>query len=416
MVATLARIFGVEHLDAIEDAVQDALVQALKRWPFEGEPANPSAWLTQVAKNRLLDRLRRGQRWERKRDELERLVAQSEEIPASGDARFSEELRDDTLGAIFACCHPAIPGPSRVALTLRVVGGFSLAEIARAFLAREDAVSQRVLRARNRLKELGAPVELPPPEELPHRLDSALEVLYLMFNEGYSALAGDDLVRTDLCHEAIRLAELLAEHPRVRTPPVHALAALLLFHASRLSARSDAAQELLLLDEQDRSLWDRGMIRRGLEHFGHSARGDELTQYHLEAEIASCHALAPTLADTDWARVVASYDTLLSRHPSPVVALNRAIGVAYLEGPASGLQEIEALRQDRLLQGYHPLHTARGEILRRLGRHAEAAAAYRKALGLTSSEPVRRFVARRLAEVESAGQLSPGAEGEGEAS
>lgn len=404
MVATLGRIFGFEHLDAIEDAVQDALVQALKRWPFEGEPANPSAWLTQVAKNRLLDRLRRGQRWERRRGELERLVAQCTEVPVGGDdARFSQELRDDTLRAIFACCHPAIPGPGRVALTLRVVGGFSLAEIARAFLAREDAVSQRVLRAKQRLKKEGAPMELPPPEELPQRLDSALEVLYLMFNEGYSALAGDDLVRTDLCHEAIRLAELLAEHPQVGTPPVHALAALLLFHASRLPARSDAARELLLLDEQDRLLWDGGMIRRGLEHFRLSARGDELSQYHLEAEIASCHALAPSLADTDWARVVACYDTLLSRRPSPVVALNRAIGVAHLQGPAAGLQEIEALGQLRLLQGYHPLHTARGELLRRLGRHLEAATAYREAMSLTSSEPVRRFVARRLAEVEGAG-------------
>ena len=309
MVATLARIFGFEHLDAIEDAVQDALVQALKRWPFEGEPANPSAWLTQVAKNRLLDRLRRGQRWQRRREELERIVtmAASSEVPAGEDALFSDELRDDTLRAIFACCHPAMPGPGRVALTLRVVGGFSLAEIARAFLSREDAISQRVLRAKQRLKRLDVRMELPPPEELPERLDSALEVLYLIFNEGYSALAGGDLVRTDLCHEAIRLAELLADHPRVGTPPVHALAALLLFHASRLPARSDATRELLLLDEQDRSLWDEGMIRRGLEHFRQSARGDELTQYHREAEIASCHALAGSLAATDWAKVVACY-------------------------------------------------------------------------------------------------------------
>ena len=402
MVATLGRIFGFEHLDAIEDAVQDALVQALKRWPFEGEPDNPGAWLTQVAKNRLLDRLRRGQRWERRRAELERIViaAASSEVPGGDDALFSDELRDDTLRAIFACCHPAIPGPGRVALTLRVVGGFSLPEIARAFLAREDAISQRVLRAKQRLKRLGVRMELPPPEELPERLDSALEVLYLIFNEGYSALAGDDLVRTDLCHEAIRLAELLAEHPRVGTPPVHALAALLLFHTSRLPARSDATRELLLLDEQDRSLWDAGMIRRGLEHFRRSAQGDELTQYHLEAEIASCHALADSLAATDWERVVACYDSLLSRRPSPVVALNRAIGVAHLQGPAAGLAEIESLRQVRVLRGYHPLHTARGEFLRRLGRHREAAEAFREAMSLTSSEPVRRFVARRIAEVE----------------
>jgi len=396
MVATLTRIFGFEHLDAIQEAVQDAFVQALRRWPFEGTPHNPSAWLIQVAKNRLLDRLRRSQRWERKRGEIEQALGASTAGLGSGQPGFADELRDDTLGMIFACCHPGLPRPGQVALTLRVVGGFSLSEIARAFLAREEAIAQRLRRARQRLRELGVRPGMPPPEELGPRLDAALAVPYLMFNEGYSALSGDELVRADLCHEAIRLVELLAAHPRVGAPRVHALAALLLFQASRLPARCGADQELLLLEDQDRTRWDRRLIARGLEHFRRSAGGTELSAYHLEAEIASCHALAPSPGETDWGRVLSAYDALLERQPSPVVALNRAIAVAHLRGPEAGLEEIEELRHVRVLRHYHPLHATRGELLRRVGRHREAVDAFREAQALTSSEPVRRFLARRI--------------------
>lgn len=413
MVATLTRIFGFEHLDAIQEAVQDAFVQALRLWPFEGTPRNPSAWLTQVARNRLLDRLRRTQRWERKRGELEHALGVS--TAALGDEKpaFADELRDDTLRMIFACCHPGLSPPGQVALTLRVVGGFNLSEIARAFLAREDAIAQRLRRARQRLRELEVRLEMPPPEELPRRVDSALEVPYLMFNEGYSALAGDELVRADLCHEAIRLVELLAAHPGVGTPRVHALAALLLFQASRLPARSGPDRELLLLEDQDRSLWDRRSIARGLEHFRRSAGGDALSTYHLEAEIASCHALAASHDETEWDRIVATYDALLERQPSPVVALNRAVALAHLRGPGVALGEIDRLRHARVLRHYHPLHASRGELLRRLGRHGEAADAFREALALTSSEPVRRFLARRIGDAQRDGSATPGVPGKG---
>ena len=399
MVATLARIFGLEHLDAVEDAVQDALVQALKRWSFTGMPDNPAAWLMRVARNKMLDRLRRAGTWREKREWLERGVAGSDEA-AGHETWFAGELADDQLRMIFACCHPAVARRDQVALVLKTVGGFGVAEIARAFLAREPAIAQRLVRAKRRLREGGARLEVPPPAELGARLEAVLEAIYLMFNEGYGAHAGSDLVRTDLCHEAIRLVGLLAEHPTTAAPRVHALAALLCFQASRLPERVDAAGELLLLADQDRTRWDRRLIAAGVGHLGRSAAGGELSIYHLEAEIASCHALAPSWAATDWRRILTAYDDLLARRSSPVVALNRAVALAELKGAEAALEALEPLAEEKSLEGYYPYWSVRGELLRRAGRSEEARAAFRRALDLESSAPVKRLLMRRANQTE----------------
>jgi RNA polymerase sigma factor (sigma-70 family) len=390
MIATLTRIFGIKRLDQVEDAVQDAMARALKLWPYQGAPDNPTAWLIQVAKNRVLDQLRRDSRLTETTDEVE--------IPIGGeaDATFAGEIRDDQLRMIFTCCHPLIPEDGQIALTLKTVGGFSVSEIARAFLAREPSVTKTITRAKQRLREFDIKLEMPAPDKLPARLESALKIIYLMFNEGYSALEGEELVRTDLCHEAIRLCELLAGHPVTGAPKVHALGALLLFQGARLAARCDAAGELLLLSEQDRSLWDRAMIGRGLRHLRKSAGGDEISDYHLEAEIAACHALAQSFKDTDWPRVLDCYEELLNRKPSPVVALNRIVAIAKVDGVEAGLAELNKLSENRTLRNYYPFYAARGELLREAGNKSEAIDSYQKALGLTSSEPVRRFLMKRI--------------------
>jgi RNA polymerase sigma-70 factor (ECF subfamily) len=392
MIATLTRIFGIERLDLVEDAVQDALVQALRLWSYRGAPDNPSAWLIQVAKNRMLDHLRRDSRLTETTDEIGIPVAEE------SDAAFAGEIRDDQLRMIFTCCHPLIPQDGQIALTLKTVGGFSVSEIARAFLAGEPAIAKTLTRAKQRLREFEIKLEMPQPDRLPSRLESVLKVIYLMFNEGYSALEGEELVRTDLCHEAIRLCELLAEHPVTGAPKVHALAALLMFQGARLNARCDAAGEMLLLSEQDRSLWDRAMIKRGLLRLRKSATGDEVSDYHLEAEIASRHALAESFEATDWPRALDCYEELLNRKPSPIVALNRIVALAKVHGVEAGLIELEKIAEDRTLRSYYPFYATRGELLREAGRASEATKAYQRALGLTSSEPIRRFLKKRISD------------------
>ena len=397
MVATLARIFGLRHLDAVEDSVQDALVQALKRWPFSGMPERPEAWLMRVARNRMVDRLRRGGVWEEKRQRLGQDAAQADGGSDAHAAWFVGELADDQLRMIFACCHPAIPRAGQLALTLKTVGGFSVAEIGRAFLTRETTIAQRLVRAKQRLRDRGVRLEVPAPAELPERLDAVLEAIYLMFNEGYGAAAGSELVRTDLCFEAIRLLELLAAHSGTGLPRTHALAALACFQASRLDQRVDAAGEILLLSEQDRSRWDRRLIAAGVEHLRRSAHGKEVSTYHLEAEIASCHTLAPSWSATDWHRILRAYDELLGRVSSPVAAVNRAVALAEVEGPEAALTALEPLAKMRGLEDYCPYWTTRGEMLRRAGRYDEANDAFRHAQGLETSAPVHGFLMRRLA-------------------
>jgi RNA polymerase sigma-70 factor, ECF subfamily len=391
LVAGLGRRLGAAHLDLAEDAVQDALVLALRQWPFAGVPENPAAWLARTARHRALDRLRRRAGFAKAADRLADLVPRVAAVPEP------DEQLDDQLAMIFACCHPTLPPEGRVALTLKVVCGFSTAEIARAFLADETAIAQRIVRAKGRLGESGAAIVVPPPAELAGRLDSILQVLYLLFNEGYAAHQGDDLVRHDLCAEALRLAMILTDRPDSALPAAHALVALLCFHSSRLPARVDGTGELLRLADQDRRLWDRRFLFAGMRHLERAAAGDEMTPYHIEAEIAALHAQAESDAATDWAQILWLYDRLMDCRPSPVVALNRAVAVARVHGPAPGLAELADLNSR--LDGYYLLHAVRADLSRQLGRTDDAIAAYRLALVCPCSEPERRFMHTRIAEL-----------------
>jgi len=399
MVSVLSRIFGLEKLDLIEDAVQDALVTALRKWPFTGMPDNPRAWLIEVSKNRILDRLRRDKKFQSTEDEIESAENLLQDLGRSESVYFSSEISDDQVQMIFACCHPIIPPDSQVALTLKVVSGFSVSEIARAFLAKDEAIAKMITRAKTKLRSERIRLEMPPPGELRVRLDSVLKVLYLIFNEGYSASEGAELIRKDLCFEAIRLAEFLASHPVTASPKVHALTALFLFQGARLSSRCDHNGELLLLSEQDHSLWDVRILRRGLEHFRRSAAGDELTDYHLEAEIASLYALTPDYASTDWKQIVACYEILQSRKFSPVVELNRIIALGQIDGAAKALEELSVLSAEPTMSSFNLYYLTRAHFLSETGRKAEARIAYETAAKLTRNTSVARFIEKRLTEL-----------------
>lgn len=389
MVAVLVRIFGIEKIDQIEDAVQDALIVAMKKWPFGGVPANPTAWLIQTAKNRMIDRLRRSSR---DRDIDESHPAKTPDDPI----RFASELEEDQLQMIFACCHSSIPADSQVALTLKTVSGFSIAEIARAYLANSEAVAKMITRAKAKLRDGNIRLELPAGSDLNERLDTVLRVLYLMFNEGYSASGGDELLRNDLCYEAIRLVRIIAHHPITDMPKVHAAAALFMFQATRIPARTDKDGSLQMLLEQDRSKWDVEMLSAGLEHFGLSAKGDEISTYHLEAEIASLHALSPNYDATDWPRMLEAYDKLLERRFSPIVALNRAVVVGELNGPQAALDELSSLAEHYLMTSFNLYHSTRAYFMARLGRIDQSIESYRRALKLTRNEALRRFFSNKI--------------------
>lgn len=392
MVATLARVFGAEHLSLAEEVVQEALVTALQQWSWHGVPDDPAAWLFRVARNRALDQLRRRKRFREREPEL---AAALSEHAAADEPAFAHELRDDSLRMMLMCCHPAIPEESRIALTLKTVGGFSVDEIARALLAQNAAVAQRIVRAKRLIRDEGIALEMPSREELPARLESLQKVLYLIFTEGYSAHAGEELIRTDLCEEAIRLAREVAEHPVATSPAAHALLALMLLQAARLPARVDATGELATLMEQDRLLWDRARIAEGLRHLDASASGPRLTRYHVEAAIAAEHAVAPSFEETDWPAIIALYDDLLQIEPSPVVALNRAIAVAMAEGPAAGIAAAHPLAPS--LPSYLPLAATLGELHLRSGDRA-AARHFARALELPCTMTEKRFLLRKLGE------------------
>ena len=394
LTATLTRILGIDQLDLVEDVVQDAFLQALRLWPSRGVPVNAGAWVLRVAKNRAIDVLRRQGRWLGKREELERSILPE---PAHGERQrvfFSDEVEDDELRMIFAMCHPAIPRDAQIALALKTVGGFGVNEIARAFLTSKSAIAQRLVRAKRTLRENQIPLDMPTKASLPARLTAVLEVLYLMFNEGHSAASGEELVRAELCDEAIRLAALLAAHPTVGEPRVDALAALFLFQAAHIPART-VAGKLVPLEKQDRSLWDRRVIRRALTYHQRSARGESVTSYHLQAEIASFHTLAPSYERTDWPRILACYDALLELDPSPVIALNRIVALAEVKGPAVGLETLESLRQEPSLDSYYHVFAIEAELLARLGRPREAHRAASTAVSLVQSQPVRHHLERR---------------------
>lgn len=405
IVATLTRILGPRNIALAEEVAQDALVKALQTWPHEGVPENPSAWLIQVAKRGALDVLRR-ERWLADRADTVAAWIRTQtapDIPCTGLAGEPVLPEDDRLAMMLLACHPVLTREARVALTLKTVCGLGVGEIARALLSREDAVAQRLVRAKRQLRDADVRFDLEP-SEYAARVESVLDVLYLLFNEGYGAHAGDNLFRAELCSEAIRLASLIAADASFATTAVHALLALMLLQAARLPARIGAADHLQRLAEQDRSLWDRSLIDRGLRSLDRAAAGDTLTAFHLEAGIAACHAVAPRYDDTDWARIVDLYDTLVVLKPTPIVALNRAIALSRLHGPRAGIAAIETIADDPLLARYYLLPATLGELASESGDLVRAAEHFRAALACECTGPERRFLQRRLEEVERGGR------------
>lgn len=397
MVSVLTGIFGLDRLQMAEDVVQEALVRALQTWPYDGVPENPAAWLMQTARHRALDLVRREKNFHAKQAAVIATIEQRLSEPADDEApRFDDEIRDGRLRLIFACCHPVLPRESQTALALKTLCGFSPGEIARAFLSTEAAVTKRLTRARQTIQEAGIAFEIPSGEELGARLEAVRQVVYLLFNEGYKASSGEHLVRADLCVEAIRLTTHLAEHPATNRPATHALLALMLFNAARLAGRTDDSGNLLRLAEQDRSTWDHRLIARGMERMRLAATGDELSEYHLQAGIAACHCAAPDDASTNWPMILAQYDQWRKISDSPLVALNRAVALAKVAGPAAGIEAVEAIPGRRTLDSYYLTHAVLGEFEAQLGRLPAAAIHFRRALALTELKSERAFLERRL--------------------
>ena len=396
MVAILTRIFGIEHLPLAEDVVQEALARALQTWPFYGIPNNPSAWIMRASRNLALDFVRREKVF---RDKEPQLVLQAEEKPAvSPDAAIftEQEIADDRLRMMFVCCDPIIPSEAQVALALRTLCGFSVAEISRAFLTTEAAIAKRLTRAKQKIREEHISFEIPVGEELTLRLDGVLQTLYLLFNEGYKASSGQKLVREELCQEALRLTALLAEHPAGNQPRTHALLALMLLNAARLPTRTDENGNMLRLKEQNRSQWDQAIISRGMHHLSQSAGGDEITEFHVQAGIAACHCTAKDYESTDWAQILSLYDRLMEFDDSPVVALNRAVAVANVHGPQAGVDAVAAIRHRKELDSYYLLYAVLGEFEAQLDDPLAAAGYFRKSLQLAQTESEQDFLSKRF--------------------
>src|SRR4051812_32927800 len=393
VLATLIRLLG--DFDTAEEALHDAFVAAMEQWPSAGVPANPVSWLVSAGRFKAIDRVRRQANFEGKRDEIARLMNDD----SSPGAPMSEdgEIGDDRLRLIFTCCHPALNPDARVALTLRTVGGLTTEEIAHAFLMPAPTLAQRIVRAKNKIKQARIPYEIPSQADMPMRLDAVLAVIYLIFNEGYSASSGATLTRADLCAEAIRLGRLLVE--LTPDPEALGLLSLMLLHDSRRAARTAPSGEMLVLEEQDRTLWNRDQIDEGSRLAERALRSGRFGVYALQAAIAAVHAEARSADVTDWRQIVGIYDVLLRAQPSPVGELNRAAAVAMAVGPAEGLEIIDRLLAGGELAEYQLAHAARADLLRRLGRREEALVAYRHALTLTQQEPQRRYLERRIAEI-----------------
>ncbi|MGA2601751.1 MAG: sigma-70 family RNA polymerase sigma factor [Bryobacteraceae bacterium] len=394
MVSHLTRLLGPSRIDLAEEAVQDAMLRALQAWSIDGAPQNPPAWLFRVAHNAAIDAVRRRQIHGEKSDAIVAELSRSAAAP-NIDADLEEQLRDDELRMIFMCCHPDMSPEASVALSLKTVGGFSVREIARAFLADETAIAQRLVRARRLIRGRKLTLDMPHGPELSSRLHAVLDVVYLMFNEGYAAHEGESLIRQDLCLEALRLARLISTSS-IATPRVHALVALIAFQTARLDARVDDTGELVLLEDQDRSRWDHRLIAIAFHYFDASMQGEEVSEYHVQAAIAATHARAANPQSVDWPLILSMYDQLLSINHSPVVALNRAVAVSKVHGPRAALETMEPLAAEHKLRDYYLYLAVRGHLLLELQRRDDAASCFRAALGLPCSSPERRFLMRKL--------------------
>ncbi len=397
LVSVLTGIFGIDRLQLAEDVVQESLVRALQTWPYYGVPKNPAAWLTQTAKNLALDVIRRERLFYDKQPQIISFIEQWSADSNTGDsASFDSEIKDDRLRLMFACCHPLIPPESQTALALKTLCGFSPAEIAKAFLTTEAAIAKRLTRARQRIRELRVPFEIPAGQESSIRLDGVLQTLYLLFNEGYKASSGESLVRAELCREASRLTTLLAVHPVGNQPRVHALAALMLLNGARLPARTDPKGRILRLEEQDRSSWDKAMIARGMFHLAQSATGTELSEYHFQAGIAALHCAAKDFESTDWRQILSLYDRLIEIDDSPVVALNRAVAMAQVHGPRAGIEAVESIRHQQSLESYYLLYAVLAEFESQLHDFQSAADHLRRAIRLTELKSEQILLSDRL--------------------
>jgi len=395
MVATLTRIFGIERWNLAEDVVQESLSRALQTWPYRGVPENPSAWIMRASRNLALDVIRREKIFRGKEAEITRSI-ERDGSPSETVIFSEQEIADDRLRMMFVCCHPVIPPEAQVALALKTLCGFSVTEISHAFLTTEAAIAKRLARAKQKIQGAQVAFEIPTGDELERRLDSVLQSVYLLFNEGYKASGGDKLVREELCQEAIRLTELLAQHSAGNQPKTHAILALMLLNAARIPGRSDEEGNLLRLEEQDRKCWDQAMIARGMSHLRHSAAGEALSEYHLQAGIAACHATAINYSATDWPKILTLYDLLIDFDGSPVVALNRAVAVANVHGPEAGLQAVRAIRDREKLRAYYLFYAVIGEFEVRLNKYEAAAEQFRKAFELAGTKSERAFLLKRL--------------------
>jgi RNA polymerase sigma-70 factor (ECF subfamily) len=400
IVSYLTRLLGPEHLELAEESVQEALIRALQSWPYSGVPNNPGGWLFRVAKNIALDGVRRNTNFASKHPELIAELSRKTEIGVSNLEAEEEQLRDDELRMLFMCCHPELSLNLSVPLSLKIVGGFGMGEISRALLSNETTIAQRIVRAKRQVRDSHITLDLPRGRDLAKRLDAVLEVIYLIFNEGYAAFSGENLIRQELCFEALRLGKLVADSS-LASPKLHALVSLMAFQAARLPARVDQEGNMVLLEDQDRGLWDQQLVTFGFRELERSAEGDEITPYHVQAALASVHAQAKDDASTDWPSVLSLYDQLLALSPSPIVTLNRAVAVAKVCGPQEALREIGSLEDEDTLRSYYLLHAVRGRLLKQMNSPKAAAMSFQRALECPCSEPERKFLQRMLAECDS---------------